>query len=443
MQYFSMKREYRIFFPFLTVAAVCACLNTFGILDADIRLETVAVIGISSVFCACFIRTAAAGISERAVLAFGYLVRLAYLYLDSAKDFLLFGGGYDAGTFWKIALGRYQGLETRRITTYPYVLEAFMHIFGENRVLLQYVNILFWLFTAFIVIKCLTMLQVTGRARLLCVAVLSFFPQYIVLSSILMRESMIIFLNAASLYYFIKWYQGQKFRHIVKAELLVLLSMILHSGAVALGAAYGIAYAIYYKRNKKVKFSKKTVVAALFGFLVIYVIFFSPYRSAATAYLPKVENIFSIQLRPFDERGGSNYLRDMPYTENILILLRNTLIRMLYFFASPVPWEWRGMTDALAFGMDACFHGLVIALGLYRWKKSRKKRKIVGFLVLCILLTGVVFAWGVSNAGTAMRQRCKLVGVEVVLLGVCLCKNADAKDHDEAVKNRSVERNLF
>ncbi len=415
-----IKKQSAIYYLLICFVLISLFFNKLGILDLDIELESLVIVGISSVMYVALIGIITTVPNERILLMAGYIARLIYLYLDVYKNFTLTGGGSDADGFWNNAVERYQGNEVSEYTQYPYIIKGLLHIFGENRLLAQYINILVWLFAVLILCKCFRLFEIEKKSRFIGIACFCFLPQYIILTSTLMRESIIVFLNTFSLYCFLRWFQKQKLSDIIFAEIFVILSMILHSGAIGIGIAYGIAFAIYDKKYKKIRISVKTIIVALIGISGMFIVFLSSYRSAIIAYLPKLNNLFELQRRWFDETGASNYLTAMPYTENIFVFIINTAIRIFYFFVSPVPWEWRGMIDLFAFCIDTLFHSSVIIWGIYIWITRKQNRNLLFFLLLCIFMVGLVFAWGVSNAGTAMRHRCKLIGIEVILLSLCM-----------------------
>jgi ABC-type transport system involved in multi-copper enzyme maturation permease subunit len=81
---------------------------------------------------------------------------------------------------------------------------------------------------------------------------------------------------------------------------------------------------------------------------------------------------------------------------------------MLFFMFSPVPWNWRSVTDAIAFLFSSLFYGYVFFTAA-PYVFTRKQRPTISGLFLIALLVLMMFGWGVSNSGTALRHRDKMV----------------------------------
>ena len=148
-----IKKQSAIYYLLICFALISLFFNKLGILDLDIELESLVIVGISSVMYIALIGIITTVPNERILLMAGYIARLIYLYLDVYKNFTLTGGGSDADGFWNNAVERYQGNEVSEYTQYPYIIKGLLHIFGENRLLAQYINILVWLFAVLILCK--------------------------------------------------------------------------------------------------------------------------------------------------------------------------------------------------------------------------------------------------------------------------------------------------
>jgi len=118
-------------------------------------------------------------------------------------------------------------------------------------------------------------------------------------------------------------------------------------------------------------------------------------------------------------RGGSAYLINMQAT-NIVQWLIFTPIRMLYFKFSPLPWYWRGFSDISAFFMNSV---LIIATYITVFKSIKIKnetRNLLLVMLVLLLTIALMFAWGVSNAGTAIRHREKFISIFIITLALGL-----------------------
>ena len=116
-----------------------------------------------------------------------------------------------------------------------------------------------------------------------------------------------------------------------------------------------------------------------------------------------------------DEINNNEEIENV-YIENYWDLFVGTIQRIGYFLFSPVPWMWRGLGDIVAFLASSCVYlsALIIAGISFIYKKTDYFRLLL--LSVMFFVSGI-FAWAVSNGGTALRHREKLLGV-LILLGV-------------------------
>lgn len=442
MNYRLLHKKNRIFeilSLFTIVLILCGAATGIGLSEYHNELFSVMVLGIISLFSIIVLFNFSQSKSECMVLAFGYLLRVILCVVDVyGKDMLVLpNSGGDSEGFWKTAVYLYRGCETFEYTKYPYILEAFFHIFGENRILVQYINILFWVGTAAFISGCFEQLKIEKNMRLFGVLLISFMPQYMILSSLLLRESMIIFLIAASLYFFLSWYFKDNFRYIFTAGVLVLCSMVLHSGTVGVLAGYGIIYAFYNPSKGKFALGKRTffvfVLILILGTAAFQIKYF---KNFFLAYIPSFRSVLDISKKYFDS-GASDYLKNME-TNNYIQFILNTIIRSIYFQISPMPWDWRGLQDIIAFFLDSLLRA-AIWLGVITNWRNKNKSKVITILFVFINCFYIVFAWGVSNAGTAIRHRNKIIAIEIVLLCYCLQKYKGISNHKKKEKKHQYE----
>ena len=101
-------------------------------------------------------------------------------------------------------------------------------------------------------------------------------------------------------------------------------------------------------------------------------------------------------------------------------MIVGTIKRMLYFLCSPVPFLWRGGSDLVAFFGSTIIYiiSVLVAIISIFYKKKDPYRLV---MILTVFIVCGIFAWMVSNGGTAMRHREKFLGV-FLLLGVYSCK---------------------
>jgi hypothetical protein len=111
--------------------------------------------------------------------------------------------------------------------------------------------------------------------------------------------------------------------------------------------------------------------------------------------------------------GGSQYLTGISIN-NFWQLILYSPIYMFYFLTSPLPMDWRGFGDILAFSIDGIFYIYFLFYSVYFSRKYRFKNYIFIGTIISILATVFIFGVGVQNAGTAMRHRHKIVPIIII-----------------------------
>ena len=92
------------------------------------------------------------------------------------------------------------------------------------------------------------------------------------MSSILLRESIIIFLYVLSFYCFSKWFLENNIILLVLAYAGGLLVSVFHSGSIILVVAYTIILILFDRKRGQFSISYQSVlIALLFAFVFMYI----------------------------------------------------------------------------------------------------------------------------------------------------------------------------
>ncbi len=354
----------------------------------------------------------------------GFIFRILLLMwdLNFSHIFRFPDSGLDTLTFQFAAQNVYDGLPVGRAGLYAQTIAYGIYtLFGPQPILGQYTNILLAMSSIVIVKNTLKKLEVSEKSIFTVVLVMSFLPYYAMNNTLLLRETINQFLIAASLYFFTTWFVGGSTEKFVLAIAVSLLSAAYHSGAVAPAAAYCVCYVLYDRENKRFKFEAKTIVLIvvfLFAFMAIN-------ATMGDKLFGKFKNVDSVEdITSVTENynaGGASYDVGIETGNAFVDMIVNTPLRMLYFVLSPVPWKWRGINDILAFVCSAALYGYayIIAIKALRQKDFKNKNMVIVCLIIA-LMSAMIFAWGVSNAGAALRHRDKFICPYLVLLGLSL-----------------------
>ena len=137
-----------------------------------------------------------------ALLFISYIVKIIILFFDifGRTIFVLPNSGADTEMFFHRSMNNYLADDYSKFLHYLYILV------GNQRLIFQYVNILFSLLSEFILYKLLKNLKIEENIKSVCMLLYCFMPNHLIISSILLRESLMILLNTISLYYFVNYY---------------------------------------------------------------------------------------------------------------------------------------------------------------------------------------------------------------------------------------------
>lgn len=236
-------------------------------------------------------------------------------------------------------------------------------------------------------------------------------------SMFMVRESFPTFLVVLSIYYFVKWWESGNGANFVYSIINAILSMIFHSGLIAIAVVMMIVYILYNPRKRQWIINFKTackfgaimlsvgVILALFGDMILnkFTLAFSG-DEALSNWNDLVVN-----------GADSVYLSNLPYTNFDDVILQSPL-RLLYFLFSPMPWNLRGISDVLAFGFDSLLLLLGVTFSLVNMKRMTKTyKKLIKVLLCMYFLTALIFGAGTFDSGTAMRHRAKFTSILLIV----------------------------
>ncbi|CAM2938419.1 hypothetical protein [Salinicoccus roseus] len=365
----------------------------------------------------------------------GFLVRLGMVLYDLKERVPdLPHSGVDSENYYKTAqyisermalMGAemYGGLYTK-------FLALIFHMYGDDRVFVQFLNVLMMMTAIIVVIKIFRMLDVPNDIQLVLTAVMAFFPHSLIFSSILMREAIITLMVALSLYSFVRWFKYREWSSAVLSIVFVLIGASFHTaiGGVMFGYLFGF---IFYQHDKKAfRFTLKSIIPfAIFTMAVTYVLAYPESISALPIYdkIDQVQrNNDNIYEAFTDDIGESAYLSGL-MVDNIYQMLLFSPVKVFYFIGSPMPWTIRNFNDLIAFFLDGVFYLFALAVFVKNYALI-KKRPILGVILLSIAVIWFIFGFGISNAGTALRHRFKIFYIIIVAFGLIWTYAAKEKE---------------
>ena len=355
------------------------------------------------------------------VLAFAYLLRLLVLYADTYHLLPNPFTGLDTEDFHTATLAFLVGDGLIK-TNYTYVLAVFYRLFGDyGRFMAQFFNVLLSFGTVALLYWALRMLKVSRKGLLVALSVVAFMPATVCLSGVLLREAWIQFFVMLSACCFIQWYQRGGIGNEVACMAATFAAMLMHAGCVGALAVYMIGFLVC--RTWKTEGGRTYVLTAGVAALFILPLLFFP-----GLLLAKFTNAASAgdALDIVPVVAGSTYLLWMQKLGVGLRLLLSP-VRMFYLLFSPLPFDWRGLSDVAVFCVDSLVNIVLVVL-MFRPPLLGGAAQLKRFLGYAVLVLTFVFALGTTNAGTAVRHRAKFLPV-VVLAAAYPAKKTSVSDN--------------
>ena len=349
----------------------------------------------------------------RSSLMLGYLLRIFLLYFDifGRNVFILPHSAADSEAFYSNMVYYSQGMVFRSGTygTYIEMMGTVFKYIGINRLYGQFLNLLFSIVALIFLAYALNELNVDDNVKHRIYKILCFLPNYAILSSVLLREAPVNMFLTISFYFIVQWYMFKQEKYFLLASVFVLPAAAMHSGSIAVLVGYIIIRFIYDNESEKFVLKLRNIV------VTVVIVTITAYVLSRTGgrFLGKFKNVDSIDdVAITSYAGGSSYAQYVGDSSNPLRMIVYTIPRIFYFIFSPLPWQWRGLSDIIMFLFSSIFYFLTVLNTIqFLHSKEKHNRPLVIALFIVAMTTVFVFAWGTSNSGTAARHRDKIITI--------------------------------
>ncbi len=307
-------------------------------------------------------------------------------------------------------------------TNYTIFLSVLYSFTDSSRWFAQFLNMAMSVYTLVVLRQILFLFQIPSKTRKFVLLVMAFLPFYINYSVILVRESWIIMFVTLSLYRFICWYigKGNRNRNMILSVIFLILGLWMHAGVICVLVGYFLAFITYDYKTNSIKLSRRSYVGFCFIALMAVVIFV--WRDVFLAKLMSEDTMDYIETKNTSEKANSAYLTWLEYSSPEKVLLFSPL-KMFYFFYSPIPLNWRGLNDILAFFFDSSVFIISSWYALTRSVYDERYKLLKRFLVISLLATTFVFAFGTVSSGDAIRHREKTMCILLIISAISTVKN--------------------
>lgn len=365
-------------------------------------------------------------------LLVAYAFRSFLFALDYARIFRPPGANHDAARFsrhaleyaamdWNVLLDRVPFFSS---SFYPWLGGALQKMVGESSIFLLSTNFFFG--HVVVAITGILCYQLWGkRVAVMAAMIMAIYPFGAFNSVLGLREEVAIMFFLMGLYFYIRWVVGKSALGLLWAGLLFSMSVLLHPGwvAVFVGVAAYLAYFLYRNLFKY----RPKLVSRLYAFKMLLSVSMLAFSVGMVTVGGGISLGKGIEIGTDSEggvadtiearfsreaSGGSAYpsfvAQGNPYSQPWLIPAR-----IVYFHFSPFPWDIRSPRHLLGVVSSALYWFL--AWRVYcGWNRLKAREDCVALLFIFGALT-FVFAIGVTNVGTAIRHKTKLLGLFVIL----------------------------
>lgn len=375
--------------------------------------------------------------ASKIIMLAGFAIRIVLLVIDVYFKRIPLAGS-DDNDFYDTSIAIYNNNIAAKDAHggfYPVLLSLFYFLAGSSRISAQYLNAALFVFSIVLLYKSLIILGVDRKKILISTILVTFIPYSIIVNSILRRETIIELFVCGSFYYFALWKTNAKKKNVILTIGCCALASLFHI-ALAFAIPLMVMYfGSYNKTKKSLSFTPQNIIKmALLLAITIFVgaIIIGTFSNK----LSSISNLDDIFVTATKTRGGSVYLADYTVT-NIKQFILFTPLKLLYFLISPMPWDFRNITDILAFVADSLVYACLMICCLKGKKDSTSK-----FFLLLFISLSIIYAIGTFTSGTAIRHRLTLL--PYLLVSYCATKKRRKSDKLQAeisTKNQQVQKN--
>lgn len=399
---------------------VLATLKAMGIICVD-NLVAILMVVIFSIFFFISVQRGKTTIYYANQIIAGYMIRVFLLFFDlfGKSIFTLPQSGADSSVFYRAATELVLYGKSNRSGGFITFMYRVFSLIGINRLYGQFLLMLFSIASIVIFALSIDKLTVSEEAKKRSVWIICLLPNYALLSSIFLRESVVTLLLTISVFCLIAWMDEGNALCFMSSIVCSIAACFFHSGCIGITIGCIVCLLIYDKYEKRIHPTiSNSVITVLIAIGLSYV--FLRYGDSLMGKFVGVDSVADIANT--NQLGGSSYARYVGNSNNPINMIVFTIPRIIYFLFSPFPWQWRGVGDIITFFFSGLYYLITIKNVIMYLKKENtgNKEKIVCLLIIAFFCT-FIFAWGVSNTGTASRHRDKMVCLYGVLYALTVC----------------------
>ncbi len=343
----------------------------------------------------------------------GFLLRAAAALID--RTVYQLPGVWD-GIVWDMVAAQWSryGLEGtfEHIGTghvfYQWLMSVLYALFDRSPLMIQGINVLLG---TLIISAVWRLAKTLGDARSARTAAWfsALCPSLIYFSAVLLREVAVAYPLTLSVMYLASWHRERRTIYLVKAFAALLISMVFHSGGLAILLFAGIWFTGVWIRDVvtlNLRGLKRSTLGLVLGAALVATVLASGFGMQKFTGLEGGDMGLLTTRQENFATGRAAYLGDL-HADSPFALVWQTPIRLVYFLFAPFPWMVSEASDV--FGVIDSVLFFWLAVRALRRRKAVMASPAIGMVLGLFAAMAVVFAVGVSNYGTALRHRNKML----------------------------------
>ncbi|MBB1406077.1 hypothetical protein H5079_10660 [Pseudoalteromonas sp. SG44-5] len=230
-----------------------------------------------------------------------------------------------------------------------------------------------------------------------------FSPILTINSSIILRENFVaIFLILATIR-LVKYCNNNQLKDVILFLMFTLFASFFHAGALMYALGLPL-YIIIFTKSMSV-FNKVILSILIFGSLYFLLTSFGYGKFDLNQEGEMGVNALAERLEN-PNVGNTSYLLNLQ-PKGLVDMIWQAPIRGFYFLTKPFPWDVKSFGHFLVF-LDALLWSMILFV-LYQRRKIIMKNEAAIAILLCCFVCVLIFSYGTSNFGTAVRHRTKFL----------------------------------
>lgn len=324
---------------------------------------------------------------------------------------------YDFIAFYWSRNGFVEALQhaTTGADLYTWVCCMFYACFERSQLMMQAVNVLFGTLILVNVHRLTLLLGGSERRALQGAWLIALFPSLSYFAAVQLREVAVAYPLSLGVLYLTRWYRDRNSIHMLVAIVSLLTSMAFHSGSVAVLLAAGLWMTGAFVRSMFTRGFRnlgRNALALTVGVLALAYVFSSGFGMQKFKRVEEGQVGGVSDSQTFFAKGRTAYLADL-HPESGTDMLVQAPIRVVYFLFAPFPWMLEAPSDVVGVIDSLTF---VLLFRRVWQQRSVIARRQEALLVLAVFgAMAMTFAMGVSNYGTALRHRNKMLPLLVAV----------------------------